>query len=60
MKIKCLAYIIFKDGSGQIAEYKLANNLPFALSEMRKWIKEKSIKPIKSISFLKSKNYRRR
>jgi len=60
MKAKCLAYIKFKDGSGAIAEYKLANNLPFALSEMRVWIKEQANKPIESIQFLSSKNYKRK
>jgi len=60
MKVKCLAYIKFKDGSGTIAEYKLENNLPFSLSEMRMWIKEQSNKSIESIEFLNSKNYRRK
>ena len=48
------ALVRFKDGSAHIALYKLDNNLPFAKSEMRKWIKEQSRKPIKSIEFLKN------
>lgn len=46
------AFVTFKDGSGHIALYKLDHDLPFAKSEMRRWIMEKSDKPIKSIKFL--------
>jgi hypothetical protein len=48
------AFVTFKDGSAHIAVYKLDNDLPFSKSEMRKWIKEQSNKPIKSIKFLET------
>lgn len=48
------AFVRFKDGSAHIALYKLDNDLPFAKSEMRKWIREQSKKPVKSIKFLTS------
>jgi len=50
---KVLVYVIFKDGYGQIVEYNLENNLSFSWNEMKKWIKEQSKKPIKSITLLK-------
>ena len=49
---KCKALITFKDGSRRISELNLENNLPFSLSEMRKWIKEQEKKPVKSVKFL--------
>lgn len=51
---KVTAKIIFKDGKVQIVEYKLRHNLPFAKSEMRKWLIEKD-KSIKEIKFLNAK-----
>jgi hypothetical protein len=53
---KVKVYIVLKDGSGLIAEYKLESNLPFAKSEMKKWIKEQSKEPIESITFLSDKH----
>ena len=49
---KVRAYIVFKDGSGHIAEYKLKNGLSFARTEMEQWIREFNEKPIKSITFI--------
>lgn len=48
---KVIAFITFKDGGGQIVEYKLRYNLPFARSEMKKWVIEDN-KNIKSVKFL--------
>jgi len=49
---KVKAYIVFKDGSGHIAEYTLKGGLPFKKSEMEQWIKEQSKKAVKSIVFM--------
>jgi len=52
MVSKIFALIRLKDGSGHISCYRLRYGLKFTKTEMRKWIKESSIKPIKSITFL--------
>ena len=51
-----MAYIVFKDGSGQIASYKLESGLSFVKSEMKQWIREQSKKSIKTITFISNKS----
>ncbi len=50
---KITAFIEFEDGTAQISEHKLHHDSLFHPSEMRKWIKEQSEKPVKRITFLK-------
>ena len=56
MYTKIKATILYKDGSGVFAEYKLTNDLSFAKSEMKKWIMEQSEKPIQRIIFHRGGN----
>lgn len=51
---KCRAYVIFNNGCGQIAEYRLDGGGRFTLSEMRQWIikNERKNGGVKTIRFL--------
>ena len=51
-------FIAFKDGTGQISEHHLENELSFVKYEMIKWVKEnykEKGKPIKSIKEMSHK-----
>jgi len=48
---ECYAYIEYEDGTAAIGEYRLKDNLPFALHEMEEWIKkQETSKPIKKVN----------
>jgi len=42
MPKECLASVKYKDGHVEIAAYRLADDMPFGFSEMKRWIMERT------------------